>query len=61
MELSLLTRHMVNGYILTADMEFEKYYGAPATKRRKLYNGALRTDLYQYWGKKDRSKIKTLK
>lgn len=41
-------------YILTADMEFEKYYGAPATKRRKLYNGALRTDLFQYWGKKKR-------
>lgn len=39
-------------YILTADMEFEKYYGAPTTKRRKLYNGALRTDLFQYWGKK---------
>ena len=48
-------------YILTADMEFEKYYGAPATKRRKLYNGALRTDLFQYWGKKDRSKFKSLK
>ena len=41
-------------YILTADMEFEKYYGAKATKRRKLYNGALRTDLFQYWGKKMR-------
>ena len=41
-------------YILTGDMEFEKYYGAPATKRRKLYNGALRTDLFQYWGKKKR-------
>lgn len=41
-------------YILTADMEFEKYYGAKATKRRKLYNGALRTDLFQYWGKKKR-------
>ena len=41
-------------YILTADMEFEKYYGAPATKRRKLYNGALRTDLFQYWGHKKR-------
>ena len=39
-------------YILTADLEFETYYGAPATKRRKLYNGALRTDLFQYWGKK---------
>lgn len=41
-------------YILTADMEFEKYYGAQATKRRKLYNGALRTDLFQYWGHKSR-------
>ena len=41
-------------YILTADLEFETYYGAPATKRRKFYNGALRTDLFQYWGKKQR-------
>lgn len=41
-------------YILTADLEFETYYGDPATKRRKLYNGALRTDLFQYWGKKQR-------
>ena len=41
-------------YILTADLEFETYYGAPATKRRKLYNGALRTDLFQYWGKRQR-------
>ncbi|MCI5811936.1 MAG: class I SAM-dependent RNA methyltransferase [Lactobacillus sp.] len=42
-------------YILTADLEFERYYGAPATKRRKLYNGAIRTDLFQYWGKKLRT------
>lgn len=41
-------------YILTADLEFEKYYGAKATKKRKLYNGALRTDLFQYWGQKRR-------
>lgn len=41
-------------YILTADLEFEKFYGEPATKRRKLYNGALRTDLFQYWGHKKR-------
>lgn len=39
-------------YILTSDLSFEKYYGERATKRRKLYNGALRTDLFQYWGKK---------
>lgn len=48
-------------YILTADLEFEKYYGAKATKRRKLYNGALRTDLFQFWGHKDRSKFRTVK
>lgn len=39
-------------YILTSDLSFEKYYGERATKRRKLYNGSLRTDLFQYWGKK---------
>ncbi|HAT54196.1 MAG TPA: RNA methyltransferase [Lactobacillus sp.] len=38
-------------YILTSDLDFETAYGQRATKKRKLYNGALRTDLYQYWGK----------
>ena len=38
-------------YILTSDLDFEAAYGQRATKKRKLYNGALRTDLYQYWGK----------
>lgn len=37
-------------YILTSDLQFESFYGAKATKKRKLYNGALRTDLFQYWG-----------
>lgn len=36
-------------YILTSDMGFEKAYGSKATKRRKLYNGTIRTDLFQYW------------
>ncbi|MFD1419075.1 THUMP domain-containing class I SAM-dependent RNA methyltransferase [Companilactobacillus keshanensis] len=36
-------------YILTSDLEFEKYYGQKATKKRKLYNGSIRTDYYQYW------------
>lgn len=39
-------------YILSGDLEFERYYGQRATKRRKLYNGALRTDLFQYWGRR---------
>ncbi|WP_192988278.1 THUMP domain-containing class I SAM-dependent RNA methyltransferase [Carnobacterium mobile] len=37
-------------YILTSDLTFETHYGERATKKRKLYNGALRTDLFQYWG-----------
>ncbi|AZZ59873.1 class I SAM-dependent RNA methyltransferase [Oenococcus sp. UCMA 16435] len=41
-------------YILTSDEEFEQFYAKKATKKRKLYNGPIRTDLYQYWGKKVR-------
>ena len=37
-------------YILTSDLQFESFFGVKATKKRKLYNGALRTDLFQYWG-----------
>lgn len=39
-------------YILTSDLAFEDFYGQKATKKRKLYNGSLRTDLFQYWGKR---------
>lgn len=41
-------------YFLTSDLEFEKYYGQKATKRRKLYNGSIRTDYFQFWGNKVR-------
>lgn len=41
-------------YILTSDEGFESAYGQKATKKRKLYNGALKVDLYQYWGRKER-------
>lgn len=37
-------------YILTSDLTFEEHYGMKATKKRKLYNGALRTDFFQFWG-----------
>ena len=42
-------------YILTSDLAFEEAYGEKATKRRKLYNGALRVDYFQYWGKRIKS------
>lgn len=38
-------------YILTAFENFEKEYGKKATKKRKLFNGFIRTDYYQYFGK----------
>lgn len=39
-------------YILSSHEGFETFYGEKATKKRKLYNGALKVDYYQYWGKK---------
>jgi putative N6-adenine-specific DNA methylase len=37
-------------YILTSHEQFEQFYGKPATKKRKLFNGFIKTDFYQYWG-----------
>ncbi len=36
-------------YILTSDSEFERCFGFAADKKRKLYNGMLRCDLYMYF------------
>lgn len=40
-------------YYLTADRNFEQCYGKRATKKRKLFNGNLRVDFYQYWANKN--------
>jgi putative N6-adenine-specific DNA methylase len=37
-------------FVLTAHEGFQKLFGAPATKNRKLYNGNLRCWFYQYYG-----------
>lgn len=39
-------------YMLTSDEQFETFFGKPATKKRKLFNGFIKTDYYQYWGKR---------
>lgn len=36
-------------YYLTSDPEFERFYGYQADKRRKLYNGMIKCDLYMYF------------
>ena len=40
-------------YYLVGDPEFEQFFGKTATKKRKLFNGNLRVDFYQYWAKKN--------
>jgi len=37
-------------YILTTHQKFENIYGKEASKRRKLYNGGLECQFYQYYG-----------
>ena len=36
-------------YYLTSDEEFEKHFGYIADKKRKLYNGMIKCDLYMYF------------
>ena len=39
-------------FILTSDESFESKYGSKADKKRKLYNGTLKVDLYQFYGER---------
>ncbi|TQR19736.1 THUMP domain-containing class I SAM-dependent RNA methyltransferase [Psychrobacillus vulpis] len=39
-------------YMLSSMENFEQLYGKKATKKRKLFNGFIRTDYYQFWGKR---------
>lgn len=41
-------------YMLSSMENFEQLYGKKATKKRKLFNGFIRTDYYQYWGQKSK-------
>lgn len=42
-------------YMLTSNEQFEEAYGRKATKKRKLFNGFIKTDYYQYWAKKKKT------
>ena len=36
-------------YIISSEPEFEHYFGKPAAKKRKLYNGRLQCNVYMYF------------
>ncbi len=42
----------LNSYIISPDENFENIFGKKATKRRKLYNGMLKCQLFMYYGDK---------
>lgn len=37
-------------YIITSDEQFEEHFGRQASKKRKLYNGNIKVDYYQFFG-----------
>lgn len=37
-------------YVITSEEEFEKFYGKNADRKRKLYNGRIKVDYYQFFG-----------
>lgn len=39
-----------SSYIITSDESFEKHYGKGADKKRKLYNGRIKVEYYQFFG-----------
>ncbi|MDR2938699.1 MAG: class I SAM-dependent RNA methyltransferase, partial [Clostridiales bacterium] len=39
-------------YVITSYEDFEKLYGRRADAKRKLYNGMIKTDYYQFYGAK---------
>lgn len=39
-------------YLITSYEDFEKMYGKKADRKRKLYNGRIKVDYYQYYGPK---------
>lgn len=45
-------------YFITADENFERYYGIQADKKRKLYNGNIKCGFYQYFRNEKRGKQK---
>lgn len=41
-----------SAYVITSDEQFERYYGKRADKKRKVYNGMMKCNIYQYFGPK---------
>ncbi len=45
-------RKYLSFYIISPHENFEEIFGRPADKRRKLYNGMIKCQLYMYFRSK---------
>jgi putative N6-adenine-specific DNA methylase len=36
-------------YVISSEEELERYYGRKCTKKRKLYNGMIKCNLFMYY------------
>ncbi len=46
-------------YILTSNEEFERFFGKKSNKKRKIYNGMIKCNIYQYFGERpERENVK---
>ena len=43
-------------YLLSSHTEFERCFGRPADKKRKLYNGMIKCDLFMYYKDREQGK-----
>ena len=46
---ALANKPLMRQYILSPEEQFEQYYGKQSTKKRKLYNGMIKCNLYMYY------------
>ncbi|MCL2702691.1 MAG: class I SAM-dependent RNA methyltransferase [Defluviitaleaceae bacterium] len=55
--LSALTKNKKSWsvYVITPDEDFERVYGRKADAKRKLFNGPIKTDYYQFYGEKPKN------
>lgn len=53
---TVASRSPMKQYIISSDEKFEEFFGVKADKKRKLYNGMLRCNLFMYYQTPDKRK-----
>ena len=54
---TIAARSPMKQYIISSDEKFEEFFGVKADKKRKLYNGMLRCNLFMYYQPPEKRKL----